>query len=168
VAMHAFGNGGHAITSGGWPSFYIEEMVGHAQNCQSQLTSLVLEGVFEKFPKLKIVVIEGGFAWLPPLAWRLDKHWEKLRAETPHVKRPPSDYLREHVFITTQPMEEPHNRRHILDVFEWIGWDRLLFASDYPHWDFDDPARCLPIGISEAQSRKFFLDNALSLYGAVS
>ncbi|WP_342360765.1 amidohydrolase family protein [Terrarubrum flagellatum] len=165
IGVHAFGNGAHPITSSGWPSFYIEEMTGHAQTCQSQITSLVLEGVFERFPGLRIVVIEGGFAWLPPLAWRLDTHWTKLRAETPHLKRKPSEYIRDHVWITTQPMEEPQSRQHILDIFEWIGWDRLLFASDYPHWDFDDPARCLPIAISEDQAQRFFLDNALKLYG---
>lgn len=165
VGVHAFGNGAHAITSGGWPSFYIEEMVGHAQTCQSQITSLVVEGAFERFPGLRIIIIEGGFAWLPPLAWRLDKHWSRLKAETPHLKRLPSDYIHDHVWITTQPMEEPQSRQHILDIFEWIGWDRLLFASDYPHWDFDDPARCLPISITDDQAQRFFLDNALSLYG---
>jgi predicted TIM-barrel fold metal-dependent hydrolase len=165
IGMHAFGNGAHAITSSGWPSFYIEEMTGHAQTCQSQIASLALEGVFERFPKLRIVVIEGGFAWLPPLAWRLDAQWKKLRAEIPHVTRPPSESIREQVWITTQPMEEPQARPHILDVFDWIGWDRLLFASDYPHWDFDDPARCLPVTISDDQAQRFFLDNALALYG---
>ena len=165
VGVHAFGYGGYPITGGGWPSFYLEEMVGHAQCCQSQLTSLVIEGAFEAFNRLRIVVIEGGFAWLPPLAWRLDNHWKKLRSETPHLKRLPSEYLRDHIWITTQPMEEPQTRRHILDVFEWIGWERILFASDYPHWDFDDPARCLPLRLSDEQAQKFFLGNALSLYG---
>ena len=55
------------MTSGGWPSFYIEEMVGHAQCQQAVLTSLIFEGVFERFPKLKVVLVEGGFAWAPAL-----------------------------------------------------------------------------------------------------
>jgi hypothetical protein len=165
VAVHAFGYGGAPITSVGWPSYYIEEMTGHAQSCQAGLTSMVLEGVFERFPKLKLVLVEAGFAWVPSLAWRLDKSWKRLRSETPHLQRAPSEILRTHVWWTTQPMEEPEPREHLLDTIGWIGWDRLLFATDYPHWDFDDPAHALPLRISEEQRRLFFLGNAQALYG---
>ena len=107
-----------AITPGGWPSYYIEEMVGHSQCQQSALASMVLEGVFERFPKLKVVSIEAGFGWVPSLAWRLDKHFDRLRSELPHLKRKPSEYLREHVWWSTQPMEEPDDKQHLLDVIE--------------------------------------------------
>ena len=75
--MHAFGFGGNPNTSSGWASFYIEDMVGHAQACQAQLTSMVIEGVFERLPRLRFVLIEGGFGWLPSLAWRLDRAWKR-------------------------------------------------------------------------------------------
>jgi predicted TIM-barrel fold metal-dependent hydrolase len=165
VGIHAFGYGGSPLTGGGWPSYYIEEMTGHAQCTQALLASMVIEGVFERFPTLRVVLIEAGFAWLPSLTWRLDKHVMRMRDETPHLKRLPSEYIREHVWLTTQPMEEPEPRRHLLDTIEWIGWDRLLFATDYPHWDYDDPARALPIRMSEAQRRALFLDNARAVYG---
>ncbi|HEX2217029.1 MAG TPA: amidohydrolase family protein, partial [Xanthobacteraceae bacterium] len=151
IGIHAFGYGGDPITSGGWASFYIEEMVGHAQCSQSVLISLVLEGVFERFPRLKVVLVESGFAWLPPLVWRLDKLWKRLKDETPHLKRLPSEYVRDHIWLTTQPMEEPRPRQHVLDAIEWIGWDKLLFTTDYPHWDYDDPVQALPLPISEEQ-----------------
>ena len=147
----------------GWPSYYIEEMVGHSQCQRSALASLVLEGVFERFPKLKMVMIEAGFAWVPSLAWRLDKVWQRLRGEVPHLKRPPSEYIREQVWWTTQPMEDPEQREHLLDLIDWIGWDRLLFATDYPHWDFDDPSRVLPAGVSDAHREAFYLGNAKEL-----
>ena len=165
VGVHAFGYGGYPVTGAGWPSYYIEEMVGHSQCCQSLLTSMVIEGVFEHFPRLRVVLIEAGFAWLPALKWRLDKIWDRLRDETPHLQRPPSEYIREQVWITTQPVEEPEPRKHLLDTIEWIGWDRLLFATDYPHWDFDDPARALPLPFTDAQHRQVFLDNARTVYG---
>jgi uncharacterized protein len=165
VGVHAFGYGGVPMTGGGWPSYYIEEMAGHAGCAQSLLTSLVFEGVLERFPALKVVIIEAGFSWLPSLAWRLDRLYDRMRDETPHLRRRPSEYLREQVWLTTQPMEEPEPRKHLLDTIGWIGWDRLLFATDYPHWDFDDPARALPLPLSDAQRRGVFLDNAKAVYG---
>ena len=90
VGVHAFGFGGYPVSGAGWPSYYIEDMVGHAQSSQSFLTSMVIEGVFERVPKLRLVLIEAGFAWLPSLAWRLDKIWNRLKVETPHLKRLPS------------------------------------------------------------------------------
>jgi len=164
VGVHAFGYGGNPITPGGWPSYYIEEMTGHSQSQQAGLTSLVIEGVFERFPALKMVMIEAGFAWAPSLAWRLDKHWKTLRSETPHLKRLPSEYLREKVWWTTQPMEETESPTRLAETIEWMGWDRLIFATDYPHWDFDDPAHVLPMKISEEQRRAFFMGNARKVY----
>jgi uncharacterized protein len=165
VGVHAFGFGGNPITASGWPSFYIEEMVGHSQCQQAVLASIVLEGVFERHPKLKMIMIEAGFGWAPSLSWRLDKSWQRLKSEVPHVKRPPSEYIRDHIYFTTQPMEDPERRDHLFDVIDWVGWDRLLFATDYPHWDFDDPSRVLPPGVSEPNREAFYLNNALKLYG---
>jgi predicted TIM-barrel fold metal-dependent hydrolase len=165
VALHAFGYSGQPVTGSGWPSFYIEEMTGHAQCAQAQLASMVLEGLFEELPELRVIVVEAGFAWLPSLAWRLDRTWARLRSETPDLREAPSTYLHRHVWLTTQPMEEPEPREHLRDTLDWIGWDRLLFATDYPHWDFDDPAHALPLRIGAAERHAFFIGNALKLYG---
>src|SRR3546814_861892 len=139
-------------------------MVGHSQCSQVLLTSMIFEGVFERLPNLKLVLVESGFAWLPPLSWRLDKLALRMRDETPHLSMLPSEYIRRQVWLTTQPMEEPEPRKHILDTIDWIGWDRLLFATDYPHWDFDDPTQVLPPKVGEEQRRRFFMDNARSVY----
>jgi len=165
VGIHAFGNGGWANTSGGWASYYIEEMVGHAQSQQALLASLILEGVFERLPNLKVVLIEGGLAWAAALGWRMDRQWTKLKRELPQLKRAPSEYMRTNVWFTTQPIEEPEPRSQLAETIDWIGWDRILFATDYPHWDFDDPAHALPIRMDETQRRKVFLENAQSVYG---
>ncbi len=93
IGIHAFGYGGFPITAGGWPSYYIEEMVGHAQCSQSVVASMILEGVFERFPRLKIVLIEGGVAWAAALGWRMDAQWKKLKQELPHLQRLPSGPL---------------------------------------------------------------------------
>ena len=165
VGIHVFGYSGWAMTNTGWPSFYIEEMTEHAASSQALVTSLIVEGVFERYPDLKIVLIESGFGWLPALGWRLDKHWETLRDEVPHLKRAPSEYLREHFWVSTQPMEETEDPEHLIDVMEWIGWDRILFASDYPHWDFDDPLLALPPSLEDKRRRMIYSGNAKALYG---
>jgi Amidohydrolase len=101
--------------------------------------------------------VEAAFAWLtdtpmPPAGWawphksrhggrwrarvraRSREHWERLRKETPRAKRRPSEYVREHFWFTTQPIEEPDDPQYLADIIEWVGWDRLMFSTDYPHW----------------------------------
>jgi predicted TIM-barrel fold metal-dependent hydrolase len=164
IGIHVFGYSGWAMTNGGWPSFYIEEMTEHATSCQAMVTSLIMEGVFERYPELKIVLIESGFGWLPALGWRLDKHWKRLRDEVPHLTRAPSEYLREHFWVSTQPMEEAENPDHVVDAMQWVGFDKILFASDYPHWDFDDPMLALPPQLSDERRRMIYSGNARALY----
>jgi predicted TIM-barrel fold metal-dependent hydrolase len=164
LGIHVGGYGGHVPTGSGWPSYYNEEHHSNAQTVAAQLTSLVIEGVPERFPRLKFVFIEGGFGWVPAITWRMDKHFERFRSEVPHLKRKPSEYVREHFWFTTQPMEEPDNAQHLRNVIEWIGIERLLFSSDYPHWDFDDPRYAFRTPLSEAERRKIFNGNARAVY----
>ena len=118
------------------------------------LASLVIEGVPERFPRLKIVFIEGGFGWIPSAMWRMDQHFERFRSEVPHLKRHPSEYVREHFWFTTQPIDEPDEARHLRSLIEWVGVDRLLFSSDYPHWDFDDPRFAFKTPLTETERAK--------------
>jgi hypothetical protein len=62
-------------------------------------------------------------------------------------------------------MEEPDNRKHLFETVDWIGWDKLMFATDYPHWDFDDPGRVLPMGVSKEDQDAFFIGNARKVFG---
>ena len=61
-------------------------------------------------------------------------------------------------------MEEPADPTHLLETMAWIGFDRLLFATDYPHWDFDDPVRALPKGLTAVQRRQVQAENARRLF----
>ena len=70
-------------------------------------------------------------------------------------------------WLASGPMEEPEPRTHLRDAINWIGWDRLIFATDYPHWDYDDPATSLPLKISEAEREAFFIGNARNVYRGV-
>lgn len=166
VGIHFGGNGGNAFTGAGKPSFYLEDHGGMSQVFVAQVASLVVEGVFQQFPGLRIVLIEGGFAWLPSLMWRLDSAWKRLRAEVPHLDRLPSEIIREHFWITTQPIEEPTRPNEFAELLGHLDMpNRLLFATDYPHWDFDAPDQALPRGLSPELRRAIFSENACALYG---
>ena len=166
VGIHFGGGGGNPITPCGWPSYYIEDHTGMTQAFEAQLISIVCEGIFEKFPGVKVAFIEGGFAWLPALLWRLDKNYRGLRSEVPWLTRMPSEYILEHCRFTTQPMEEPANPKHLLYLLEMIGHDDvLMFATDYPHWDFDAPDRALPSVVPDELRQRIMYTNALEFYG---
>lgn len=164
IGMHIGGESGHAPSSGGWPSFYAEDHHVLVHSMQTQVTSMILEGVFEHFPDLKVICIEGGLAWAPNLAWRLDRHWQKMHGEVPDLTMPPSAYMRRNVWFSTQPMEEPERPDDLRKTLEWIGWDHLVFASDYPHWDFDDPEHAFPCRLSDAERQAIFRGNAAGIY----
>ena len=129
------------------------------------LVSMVTEGVFAKFPTLKFVLVEGGVSWLPPILWRLDKNWKALRMTTPWVDRLPSEIIQEHVLLTTQPIEEPENLRHLHAILEMFdAAHMLMFSTDYPHWDGDTPdfaARFFP----KALRSRVLYQTACELYG---
>ncbi len=149
----------------GYGSYYIENRQVRPQGYMTHLASLIFEGAFERFPKLRVVFVEGGYAWLAPFLWRLDADWRGLRHQTPWVQRPPSEYVWEHVRFTSQPLEEPEHPSHLLEVFKWNRAERtLMFSSDYPHWDFDSPTDAFP-RMPEELRRRIFYDTARELYG---
>ncbi|MEM7015118.1 MAG: amidohydrolase family protein, partial [Verrucomicrobiota bacterium] len=106
--MHLGGNGGvNAEASFAMPpTFYYEHHALLCQSAMSHVASLILHGVFEKWPTLQFIIIECGIAWLPPVLWRLDSGWKALRKETPWLKRLPSEYAKDHIRFTTQPLEQ--------------------------------------------------------------
>lgn len=164
IGFHVGGPSPYAPSASGWPDYYIEDHHVLTHSAHTQVASMILEGVFEMFPKVRVVMIEAGFAWVPSLGWRLDNHWKKMRSETPLCRRPPSQYLKQNVWFTTQPAEEPEHREDLRLLFELIGFDRMMFATDYPHWDYDDPQRAINMPMSAEERQMLFHDNAMNFY----
>ena len=163
IGIHAGSLYRHAPTAAGWPSYQIEDAVNQSGGFENQLVSLVAEGVFNAFPRLKVVCIESGFTWLPTLMWHMDKSWRGMRAETPWLDRPPSEFIREHVRFTLQPMDAPDARR-LARTLAHVGDDNLLlFSTDYPHWQFDGLA-AMPEGLPDETRRRIMIDNPLATY----
>jgi uncharacterized protein len=164
IGIHPGSTYRQSITSLGWPTYYVEDYTAYAQAFQSQLGSLVCEGVFAKFPGLKVVLMESGVTWLPGFLWRLSKFWRGVRSEVPWVDRSPADIVRDHVRLTIAPFDAPSDPDVVERMIDQLRSDDiLLYASDYPHWQFDgDDA--IPPGVPAGLRRKILVDNALATF----
>ncbi len=128
------------------------------------MTNWVINGIPERFPKLKVIWIESGLAWVPFIMQRLDSEYMKRTSEAPLLKRKPSEYMRE-MYYTSQPMERD-NLELLESTFKAINAEtQLLYASDWPHWDFDLPSSItqLPF-LNEQQKRNILGLNAAKLF----
>ena len=135
---------------------------------QTQLTSLIVEGVFARHPNLKMVMLECGFTWLPAYLWRLHKFWRGIRMETPWVDRAPLEIVRSNIRFSLQPVDAPPDPATLNRLFDHMQSDELLlFSTDYPHWQFDGD-EVLPPGLSPDLVRKIMIDNPLATYGRLS
>jgi predicted TIM-barrel fold metal-dependent hydrolase len=120
------------------------------------LTNWVINGLPERFPKLKLVWVEAGLAWISFLMQRLDHEFQMRVCEAPMLKRLPSEYMRE-MYFTSQPLERTN-----LDLLEatmkaFNAETQLLFASDWPHWDFDPPSSITTLPFLSDQAKRNIL-----------
>jgi len=167
IGVHA-GSLYHHPPATAFGSFQAEDYVAHAFAFESQVLSLIAEGVFQKFPDLKVVLLESGVTWLPAALWRMNKTWRGVRAETPWVKRPPADIARDHIRLTIQPFDAPDPAQTLLRWVEQMdGADMLLFSSDFPHWHYEGEA-ALPAPLPPALARQILYDNPLATYGRLA
>ncbi|WP_209125142.1 amidohydrolase family protein [Alkalihalobacillus sp. BA299] len=152
------------IYFGKWPRYFIEWHTLIPAAHMMQVTNMVFNGVFEKYPQLKLMMIEGGFTHVPHLMRKMDQQYKDLRHEVPWIKRMPSDIIKEHIRFTTQPLEEL-SKKEFLQLIDQMGTDELIcFSTDYPHWDYDSPFEALPPNLDEGLKRKLFSDNARAFY----
>lgn len=164
VGIHAGSAYHNPPTAVGWGSYHIEDYVGQAQAFQTQLTSLIVEGVFAKYPRLKMVMLESGVSWISPYLWRLHKFWRGVRMETPWVDRAPLDIVRSNIRFSLQPFDAPPEPETLIRLFDHMQSDEMvLFSTDYPHWQFDGQD-ALPEGLTPDLVRKIMIDNPHATY----
>lgn len=165
LAIHVAGFSGQT-SSAGWYSFHIERHVGWPLYYPGHVVSLVASGIFDRHPGLQFILQEAGLSWMPSLMWRLDRTWENGIGDLGAVSRRPSDIIREHFWFTTQPMDEPERPAYLAQMLEQLDMDgRIMFSSDYPHWDFDPPDRVFPPQIGKERRQRFLASNAKALFG---
>lgn len=168
VAMHSGGECvGIAPTStlAGPLTYYVEHHAMQSQSAMAHVVSLTMEGVFERLPGFRFLVVEEGISWLPHVMWRLDKDYKGNRSECPWLRRLPSEYILGQVRVSTQPIDEPAKPEHLIQLLDMVdAAHTVLYATDYPHWDFDNPKIALKDIPPDLQQR-IFVGNARDLYG---
>ena len=147
VAIHTHFEGvgiAGPVTAAGMPDFYTEYHALTGAGMLGHLASILCHGIFERFPRTRVMMMEGGLVPFVGLLWRLDTAWRGCRTEIPHCLSPPSHYVHDHVTWSTQPLEEPPEDRMLAPALQGLTPERTLcFSSDYPHWDYDDPRQTL-------------------------
>lgn len=167
VIFHASGSSLDDFHREGFGKFVSTHTLGFMESNLENMTSMLIQGLPEKFPDLDMVMLESGLFWIPALMYRLDAEYMKRPSEAPLLEKRPSKYMKERFYYGTQPIERPDNMEHLKHVMEMIGGpDQILFASDYPHWDFDHPRTIteLPF-LSEKQKAKILSRNAEEVFG---
>lgn len=164
VAITFGGGTGTPPTPVGWLSSYYEEYNTAILNFQSHILSLVMSGIFQECPDLRIVCTEGGWTWLPGFLWRMDAEWKAFHREVPWVEERPSTYVRRHFRFTTQPFDAPATEPHLSQLLEQIGSeDILMYGSDHPHRYAHDNEELLA-AVSPAHASRIRWENACELY----
>ena len=128
------------------------------------LTALVLGGVLERHPRLRVGLLESGVGWVPYFVERMHEHLEKRGRLTPACKHMPEEYIaRGQVYVSCEPEEQG-----VRFAAEVLGSDFIMYASDYPHWDSDFPNSTKPLrertDLSAAVKAKILGENAAHFY----
>jgi predicted TIM-barrel fold metal-dependent hydrolase len=156
------------------------EMLGFdtSAHCQVNAANMIMSGVFDKFPDLNVVFEEGGHWWTSSMRYRLDEFYEmhpddiqvtprKFESGERLLERKPSEYLRDNVYVTTQPLCPPERVSDLKQMLEQsMAEDMFLYSSDWPHqtidpatWAFDNPA------FDETLRKAILRENAEQLFG---
>ena len=165
LGIHASGShlGGAGVDL--FPRFIQAHTCSHAFGQMRQLTSVVFEGIPERFPRLRIAFLEAGCGWAPYWMERMDDEYAKRAEEAPALKKKPSDYIRSGSIYFSCEADE----WLLPQAVKLVGENQIVYASDFPHWDHSFPGSIDEIkergDLSDAQKRKLLADNARRLYG---
>ncbi len=145
-------------------SHFAQHAVAHTFAMMANMVDMIEKGTPVRFPNLRIAFTESGVSWVPFMMNRLDKEYVERRREVPHLQNRPSHYIKQ-FFFATQPIEEPENPEDIVTLVRlYEGEDRTMFASDWPHHDFDHPRHVFNLPFPPDVRRKIMGENALRFF----
>ena len=165
LGIHASGShlGGAGVDL--FPSFIQTHTCSHAFGQMRQLTSMIFDGVPERFPRLRIAFLEAGCGWAPYWMERMDDEYAKRASEAPALRKKPSDYVRSGTIYFSCEADE----WLLPQAMKLVGENQIVYASDFPHWDHSYPGSLDEIknrgDLSDGQKQKILGANARRLYG---
>jgi predicted TIM-barrel fold metal-dependent hydrolase len=131
----------------------------------ANLVDMATSGALARYPRLKVVFTECGVTWLAPVLWRLDQQAQWTRAEIPYDTAKPSEAIMRQVYVTTHRLEAPNNPQTLIAIMQDLGLqDKVLFATDWPHYDADRVERIMGLPLSADWKRKILSDNARAVF----
>jgi hypothetical protein len=142
-------------------TWFLQHTYSHSIAIESTVASLFATGMPARYPDLRMIFIEAGISWAAHIMLRLDLAWQRRPLDVPELVEPPSAYMRRQMWYATQPIEEPETLKDMADLFRVVGEDSIIFASDYPHHDFDHPKKVHDIPVSPDAKAKVMGLNAL-------
>jgi uncharacterized protein len=166
LGVHGTRKGTQELASGMFETFTEVHTVAFPVGIFQQFTSILFQGVPERFPRLRMAFLEIGCTWLPYWLDRMNEHWElRGHVETPELKRLPSEVVRDRpIYFSVEAGETL-----LPETLKYVGDDHFVYASDIPHWDNEFPDSMYKIesraDLSESQKRKILYDNAKAMYG---
>jgi uncharacterized protein len=141
-----------------------QHTIGHAFSIMANLVDVITTGVPVRFPNLRIAWTEAGVSWVPFIMYRLDKEYIERRREVPYLQERPSSYVRR-FYYATQPIEEPENPQDLVNLIRsYQGMETTMFASDWPHHDFDHPRKVFQMPFTPEERHKIMGENALRFF----
>jgi len=142
-------------------------MLAHPFAHITDVTSLIMNQTVEKFPDVEYVFLEQDLGIVPLLMYRLNRETVQNPSEVPLLDKAPEEYIREQFYWGTQPLPEPLNNQDLTAMIDLIGAENILFTSDHPHNDFDDPTSVIDrylTRLSDEDVDKIMYENALDVF----
>ena len=165
LGVHAAGTDMGAAGGEPFPKFIQAHTCSHALAQMRQFTSMMFDGVPVRFPELTLAFLEAGSGWVPYFLQRMDEEWEKRgHAEAKLLTKSPTDYVRGGRIYFSCEVDEPL----LPQALQWVGDDRIFYASDFPHWDHSYPKSVKELAdradLTDVQKRRILADNARRFY----
>ena len=107
---------------------------------------MLTHGVPGRYPDLEFVQQEAGLGWIPYFMHRFDDEYMGKRHDAPLLEKPPSEYIKDRFYFTSQPVEGASDPTYVQQTVRMFdGAEHLMFSSDYPHNDFDNSDQLLSL-----------------------
>jgi predicted TIM-barrel fold metal-dependent hydrolase len=162
VTVHSSGNPVNKQTAGGIPELFEVFETSVAQNHMVNMNSMIFQQTFDKFPDLEVVWAGQGVGWFLHPMWRGVRVYRNQFENSPDLKKDPEEYVQEHCYFTTHPLGN-YSERNLELLFELVGPERVLYASGYPDWNYDETD--ILDSLSESDREKVLWKNAEQIYG---